>query len=138
MHVFVTPFLRSGTFLAVAVVSAQIELAPRILRVGRFPRSSATIWLSSGMTFFSFDSTLFFHWKTLLNDFAKFCVAAMSSAGHPIQNPRAVRSIYIQRSTTLSSFRSQLVVVVRLELVPHFGFSGTVFAEPKMSRSSRF
>ena len=78
------------------------------------------------MSFFSFDSKLFFHWKTLLNGFAKFSVAAMSSAGHPIQNPRAARRIYIQRSTTLSSFRSQLVVVVRLELVPHFGFSGTV------------
>ena len=138
MHVFVTPFLRSGTFLDMVDLSAQIELAPRFLRVGRFPRSSARgIW-SSGMTFFSFDSILFFHWKTLLNDFVKFSVAAMSSAGHPIQNPRAVGRIYIQRSTTLSSFRSQLVVVVRLELVPHFGFSGTVFAEPKMSRSSRF
>ena len=88
------------------------------------------------MTFFSFNSTLFFHWKTLLNDFAKFSVAAMS-AGHPIPNPRAGHPIYIQRSTTLSSFRSQLVLVVRLELVPRFGFSGTVFAEPKMSRSSR-
>ena len=126
MHVFVTPFLRSGTFLAVAVVSAQIELARRILRVGRIPRSSSKgIWCS-GMSFFSFDSTLFFRWKTLLNYFAKFSVAAMSSAGHPIQNLRAARRIYIQRSTTLSSFRSQLVVVVRLELVPHFGFSGTV------------
>ena len=126
MHVFVTPFLRSGTFLDIADLSAQIELARRFLRVGRFPRSSnGGIW-SSGMTFFSFDSTLFFHWKTLINDFAKFSVAAMSSAGHPIQNPRAAGRIYIQRSTTLSSFRSQLVVVVRLELVPHFGFSGTV------------
>ena len=138
MHVFVTPFLRSGTFLEVAVVSAQIELARRIFGVGRFPRSSSCRWPRSGMTFFSFDSTLFFHWKTLLNDFVKFSVAAMSSAGHPIQNPRAGGRIYIPRSTTLSSFRSQLVLVVRLELVPRFGFFGTVFAEPKMSQSSRF
>ena len=62
----------------------------------------------------------------------------MSSAGHPIQNPRVVHRIYIPSSTTLSSFSPQLVVVVRLELVPRFRVSPTASQSRNRARFSHF
>ena len=93
MHVFVTPFLRSGTFLDMVDLSAQIELAPRFLRVGRFPRSSSSAAPRSGMSFLNFDSTLFFTGKLYLTISRNFLLR--------LCHPRGIRSKIRERGSYL-------------------------------------
>ena len=119
------------------MVCAQIDLAPRFLRVGRSPRSSNPVFLSSGIKFFQFRLNIVFspenRHKRFQPKFPFSFLAPMPSAGHPIQNPRAAHPIYIQGSTTLSSFRSQLGVVVRLQPAPRVSGLPHNITEPKLS-----